>query len=289
MLKKELTISDILHAFEIFDGVYKHCEVDEAIKRKEEITPHLLNILESVHSNPGYYAQEENNFFAHKYAVMLLAHFKETSAHDTIIKLFKLPGELPFDLFGDTTTEELRYILYSTSGGNWKGIKSMILDTNINEYCRSAALEALVFFVAFGYIPRDEIIQFLDSLFLVLYEENSGSDLLLTTFARVAHDIYPEALIHHLDKAYEEGMIASFFICREDFESALKQGKEKTLEETRAELERRFPKDFHDKMSWWACFNSNNRYTSSGQKIPHTTTEKNKKKRTRKGKKRKKK
>ncbi|NIM12025.1 MAG: DUF1186 domain-containing protein [Candidatus Aminicenantes bacterium] len=164
----------------------------------------------------------------------------------------------------------------------------MIFDTNINEYCRSAAMEALVFFAVFGDIPRDEIVQFLDSLFPILYEEKSGSDLLFTTFARVAYNIYPEELMHHIDKAYEEGLIASFFICREDIERGLKQGKEKTLEETRAELERRFPDDIHDKMSWWACFKSDNRYTQSGQKVLYTSTEKNKKKRARKGKKRKK-
>ena len=92
-----------------------------------------------------------------------------------------------------------------------------------------------------------------------------------------------------IEKGYDESLIASFFICRDDVENCIKEGKEKALEETRAELERRFPENIHDKMSWWACFKSDNWYTTSGKKILHTRTEKNKKKRARKGKKRKKK
>jgi len=288
MIKEEITIDYLLDAFETYDGEYKHFEVDEAIKRKEEIIPHLLMVLENVLSNPETYASEEKRSFIQTYAIMLLSQFKETRAHDTIIKLFKLPGELPFDLFGDMITEDLRYILYSTSGGNWEGIKSMILDINANEYCRSAALDALVFFVIYNNNSRKEIVQFLDSFFPVLYEEKSGSDLLFTTFARVAHNIYPEELMTYIDKGYDEGLIASIFIAREDIERCLKEGKEKTLKEAQTKLERRFPENIHDRMSWWACFRSDNRYTLSGQKILHTKTEKNKKKRARKRKKRKK-
>ena len=35
-------ITEILKAFEVFDGVYKRAEVDAALELQEEITPHLI-------------------------------------------------------------------------------------------------------------------------------------------------------------------------------------------------------------------------------------------------------
>jgi len=41
-------ILKILTAFEVFDGTYKRDEVDAALALQNEITPHLIAILEKV-------------------------------------------------------------------------------------------------------------------------------------------------------------------------------------------------------------------------------------------------
>lgn len=110
-----MEIADILKSFDTFEGVYKHFEVDEAIKQRAAITPHLIKILENILSNPELFTRNENHYYGHMYAIMLLAHFKEAKAHETIIKLFSLPGEMPHDIFGSIVTEELKYILYRTA------------------------------------------------------------------------------------------------------------------------------------------------------------------------------
>lgn len=47
-------ITEILKAFELFDGVYKRAEVDAALELQEEITPHLIGVLEEVLLDPSF-------------------------------------------------------------------------------------------------------------------------------------------------------------------------------------------------------------------------------------------
>ena len=113
------------------------------------------------------------------------------------------------------------------------------------------------------------------------------SELLFTSSATAAHNIFPEELMDKVDEAYEEGCIASFFVCRGDFDTALKDGKKKVLEQTKSRLENRYPEDFHDWMSSWSCFKADNRISGTGSKISYTAGEKNKQKRARKKRKKK--
>ncbi len=279
-------ISLILKAFETFDGQYKRYEVEEAVKQQTAITPYLLEILEKILEDPEYCAREQDRF-DYCYTIMLLWHFKEVQAHETIIKLSGLPGELPFELFGDTVTEDLDNILYATSGGNMERIMDLVLNEKANEYCRSAAMGALTMFVVFENVQRSEIIRFLEDFFPKLLSEKNTSSLLFDTFARVAQCIYPEELLEILNKSYDEDLIETFFSSRDEITAALELGKEKTLEKTRLRLEKRSRANVHDKISWWACFQSDNRYTASGQKILKTVAEKNRAKRNRKKKKKK--
>ncbi len=74
-INKQSDISSILEAFETFDGQYKRYEVEEAVKQQAAITPHLLQILEKILEAPGDYAEEQDRF-AHLYAIVLLWHLK---------------------------------------------------------------------------------------------------------------------------------------------------------------------------------------------------------------------
>jgi len=58
-MEKTNKINDILEAFKNFDGIYEREQVDAAIELKEEITPHLIEILENVLADPDPYIQTE--------------------------------------------------------------------------------------------------------------------------------------------------------------------------------------------------------------------------------------
>ena len=55
-----MEISEILKSFEIYDKKYKRKEIDAALNQREEITPHLISVLEKVLRNPEKYAEDGN-------------------------------------------------------------------------------------------------------------------------------------------------------------------------------------------------------------------------------------
>ena len=117
----------ILDSFKIYDGKYKKEACEKAIQLKEEITPYLLDILKDVSENPTNYIGQKPEIYSHLYASMLLCFFKEPKAHELFLKIFTLPGEMPFDLFGDSVTEDLANFLYSTCDREIDGIKKISL------------------------------------------------------------------------------------------------------------------------------------------------------------------
>ena len=254
---ESMEITEIIKALEIFDGKYKRREVNEEVKRKEEITPYLIDILKKILDDPNRYADrqdKEDSYFGGVYSVILLSHFRESKAHDLIVDLFSLPGELPHDIFGDIVTEDLPAILYTTCGGSLGRIKEMILNKAVGMYCRSAALDAMVYAAVDGMSPREEVITFFSSLFPSGEEDEDKDYELYTPLVRSACDLYPEELIDKIEKAYDEELVESFWVDLDSIKKNLADGKEKTHEYVKKKMKRYLPDDIHSRISRWACF-----------------------------------
>lgn len=202
-MKTDLT--ETLAAFEVCDGIYKQEHVDAAIVLQDETTPHLLKILENVLSSPSEYAGRDN-YFAHIYALMLLAHFKNPIAHKVIVDLFSLPGRASDELFGDIITEDLPFILLRTCGESFDLIKSLVLNKSVDEYCRSSAIRALVYAEVLEMIPREEVVSFLGSLFAGNEAEEDHSDFWSLAAMHIC-DLCPEELMDTIRKAYEDELV----------------------------------------------------------------------------------
>ena len=226
-ISRKNKIDDILKSFEIFDGIYKREQVDVAIGRKDEITSFLIDILMKIVSNPTKFIEIEN-YYAHIYALMLLGSFKENKAHKVIVDLFSLPEDILEELFGELIVEDLSAIFFRTSHGRFDLIKTLALNKNAGVASRDAALKALVFAVAEGMFPREELVLLLDQLFKdnpISYSWDFGDRL-----AHHVHDVYPEELMDTIGQAYKDELISPGFISFQDFENALKSGKEKHYE-----------------------------------------------------------
>lgn len=156
-------IQKIIDALDKDDGVYKREQMDAALELKEEITPHLIDILKKILIDPDKYLEEDH--FAHMYAVILLGHFREPKAHKAIADVFSLPNDLPHELFGDLTTAHLPAVLFLTCNGSLDVIKSLASNKEAYQFCRISALEALVYAVVAGIAPREEIMRFYAGLF----------------------------------------------------------------------------------------------------------------------------
>jgi hypothetical protein len=248
-------ISQILNGFRILDGIYKKELVDTAIELKEEITPYLIDLLNKVLADPVGYL-ENDDYYDHIYAVMLLGHFKEERAHKVIVDLFSLPDNIPDRLFGDITTSDLPIILLNTCGGSIDLIKTLALNKEADDYCRLSALHAMAYAAVEDVTPREDVLAFYGQLFTG-NEADPDSDF-WGLLANLVCDLYPEELMDTINKAYDEGLIFPEVIGYKEFENAIKDGKDKCIEKLKLDLKRYSLDDIHRSMSWWACFKQEN-------------------------------
>ena len=247
-----MNIDEILAGIEIYDGKYKREQIEAALNQKEEIIPHLIAILEKVRDEPQNYT-EDSDYQGHVYAVMLLGHWRETKAHQVIIDLATLPAPLPHDLFEDIITEDLPTILLRTCGGSLEKIKELVTNKKAYDFCRGAAITAITYAVIEEITTREDALSFFGGL---LAEDQAGEDS--TFYSQLACsicDLYPEELMDAVHAAYKQGLIDEFFVGIEEFQEALKDGKEKCLADLSERLSNRSLEDFHKSMEWWACFN----------------------------------
>jgi hypothetical protein len=244
-------ISAILQALERFSGEYAQEPIDAAIAHREEITPHLIDCLEKGAADPSVYLEDED-YYLHIYAVMLLGHFQETRAHQAVIELFSLPGDIPDELFGDVTTEYLAMVLFRTCGGDFELIKSLILNRRAFALARGEAARALVYAVVAGQLPREEALSFFSTLFTG--DEAEPQSLFWGTIANNILDLYPQELMPVLEDARVRGLLDGGYVVEADFDRALGSSVDKSLEYVRQEMERRPWNDLHSLMSGWSCF-----------------------------------
>ena len=254
-----ISISEILTEFRFFDGDYKKENVDAAIAQKDEIIPHLIKILENVLSKPEEYIQDEH-LYDHIYAFMLLGHFKAKNAHKVIADVFSLKDGISDKLFGDLITEDLPIILLNTCGGSVDRIKSMILNKEVDEYCRISACRALAYAVAEEYVSRKEVVDFFGGLFTG-NEADKTSDF-WGLLAIILADLYPEEIIDVIRDAYEDGLIMPGFIRYEELERCLEIGEKSCLNNLYRDYEHQNIDDIHKTMSWWSCFKNNSKKPS---------------------------
>lgn len=245
-------IIEVLDGFKYFKGVYEQEMVDAAIELKDDITPHLIAVLENLISNPNNYI-EDPDLFDHNYAVMLLGHFGDARAHKALVDVFSLPGRLSNDLFGDIVTEDLPMILLRTCNESLEHIKALALNKNADDFCRASALHAMAYATIANIATREEVLDFYGGLFSG-QEADEDSDL-WGLLACLVYELYPEELMETITWAFEDGLINPGMIDYQSFEFALGSDKNEHLENLRKDFERSSLDNIHDSMSWWACFN----------------------------------
>ena len=247
-----MNIEEILAGLDIYDGKYQREHIEAALNQKEEIIPHLIAILEKVRDKPQKYTGDSDHH-AHVYALMLLGHWREAKAHQVIVDLSGLPTPFPYDLFGDITTEDLPIILLRTCDGSVEKIKELVANKNADEYTRGSGITAIAYAVIEGIITREDALSFFGGLFTK--DEATEDSTFYSQLACSICDLYPEELMDIIQEAYDQELIDKFFVGFEEFQKALKDGKEKCLADLSESFSNRSLDDIHKSMEWWACFN----------------------------------
>jgi hypothetical protein len=261
------SIAWALNQFRYFDGEYKRDAMEFALANREAIIPELLSILEDVLAHTDRYLTPEHehdedgqcmgpageSVWSHMYAVTLLSHFKEPRAHVLIAKLFALPSDICNELLGDTITEDLPALLYSTYPGSPDAIKGLIMDSKADEYCRGSAANALAYAVAGGLLDRKEVLDYLAGL--LDGARSPGEEGFWSQIASVILDLYPSDHMVVIRRAFDRGVIDESMIDLECFTEELeKSSPTKCLKNLRKEMAHRMPENIHGRLEKWAGF-----------------------------------
>jgi hypothetical protein len=246
-----MDLQQTLDALASTDERYQREAVSEAVLRRDEITPALLDILEGVIHDPEPYIQDHRRF-DHIYAMYLLAQFRETRAYPLLLKIFSTPGEFAFELVDDLVTEGLGKILASVSGGDIGGMTKLIEDEEANEYVRAAGLTGLLTLCACGTVSREQVAAYLKGLF---QKFKRTPDDVWGWVVNACADIWPAEVMDDIRKAYEDDLIDPRMIGWDDVEEALALGEETAM--ARLRQDHPLVSDVHREMSWWYSFREN--------------------------------
>ena len=201
-----MTVPEILKELEPYTGRFPMKAMRAAIEKREAIAPELLRVVEAVAENPTEFARRQD-YTVHLFALFLLAQFRETRAYPAIVKMFSAPGETPFDLAGDTVTEGLSQILASVYDGNPALLQVLVENEHVNQFVRSAALDAFLVLEHTGQMARDAVVDYFRSLFHGKLERSHSYawDGLVSAIA----DLLAPELQEDVRQAYAEGLVDS--------------------------------------------------------------------------------
>jgi hypothetical protein len=242
----------VLRGLERHRGFFPRGPLREAMARRAEITPALLQILREAAGNVQRLV-EQDDYMAHIYAMYLLSYFREEAAYPLLVDFFSIPGEVTLDVTGDLVTEDLNRMLASVCAGDLAPMQRLAENEEANEYVRDAALGGMVTLVACGLVPREEMVAYFQDLFRKLPRENHPVwDFLVSA----ASHLYPEELMAEIDQAYQDNLLGEDYIDQDLVHEFLARGKETVLAQTKADHHHTLMGDPIGEMGSWAAFKS---------------------------------
>ena len=241
-----MTIPEILRELEPYIGRFPMDAMRSAVEQREGITPELLRVMEAVADDPVKHA-ERKDYMLPLFALHLLAQFREKRAYAPIIKMFSSPGETPFDLFGDTVTERLSRILASVYDGNPAPLRGLVESDEVNEYVRSAALDAFLVLEHTGQMPRAEVVDYFRSLFHGKLQRTHS--YAWDGFVCAVADLPAPELLEDVRQAYADGLVDDTVADLEGIERDMMAAPKPWRRDRQ-----RIITDAIAEMEWWASF-----------------------------------
>lgn len=223
--------------------------IREAQKSPHLIVPKLIEVLQKVvrDAQDGIVTEGQAPFFA----IYLLAEFGAKEALPTIQAAVSLPGDVPFDLFGDTVTENLARIFANLAPERLELLESMIDDAQINEYVRSQAAEAFLYFVRDGDMTREQVVRLLDGhLRLAIDNEDYR---IVSPLVSVLARLSPAEARETIADAYQRELVDTFWVRLEDVDDCIKGGEQK-MQAHLSNLKNTAVDDTIEELRTWASF-----------------------------------
>jgi hypothetical protein len=246
-----MDVETLFSQLEFNSGELPEDALVDAMDQQASILPLFLEELRCAAADPVALLNKGESYIRHIYAMYFLAQFRAVAAYPLLVDFVATPGEIVMDLTGNVVTEDLGRMLASLCHGNTEPIKRLIENPEVNEWVRSAALDALLVLFVEGQLDRDAIIEYLGELFLLKVERKPN--YLWSAMVSAACDLYPEELVKEIRQAYDRGLVDPVDVSYSEVEEILKAGKERALEDT-LKYQKGMIGNVIEEMGWWACF-----------------------------------
>ncbi len=195
--------------------------IREARRCRNAMIPKLIQVLQTASAAARSGATHEGQ--APFFALFLLTEFQAKEALPAIVEAVSLPGELPFDLFGDSITETLSRVLASLAGDRHEVLDQLIRNRDLNEYVRWEGAQAYPLLVRDGRLSRLEAVE---QLQLHLREAIQNDDFaiagpLVSQLARLA----PKEAYEDIAEAYRRDLVDTFLVRLADVDKSVAEGE----------------------------------------------------------------
>jgi hypothetical protein len=223
-------LESIIDRLDLPDGGFPSDAIEEARKRSQEITPLLIRLIEDATDDcrRGHL----DDCYGHFYGAFLLAEFRAVEAWPAIRAAISLPGQKPYELFGDAITEDFGCIIATLTGNGLEAIDDLVTDRSVDEYIRWAVCEVVLYRVRDGLLTKEDAI---DWLAAHLEKAIDNKDELAEGLVVRLEDLAAERTLPLIEKAFAAGLIDDELYSLSDVREVITKGDE-VFEETMARL-----------------------------------------------------
>ena len=248
-------MNQIIEQLTYFNKKFPRNAFLDAIKYQDEITPLLLEVIDQA----GDISNQRNNdpnYILPLYAMYLLAQFREKKAFKSMCTFLQSDPDLVEGMLGDTITEGLSSILYSTYDGSIEALCQVIENDYIDEFICGAALSTYMKLYDDGLLRQEVCINYLRRII-----EISDESELFTMVEGVVIDYHLIEMIPDIKRLYEENKIDTYVHGKYDdfidwmYYYKTNDSKPKYIVDIVKELES------------WACFETTPKSTKSNKKM----------------------
>jgi hypothetical protein len=246
----EFSLDDIVAELDQeYSGKLPENAIRAAQRQRDAIVPRLIELLRKATEDVRAGRTRERN--GHLFALFLLTEFKAKEALPAILEAVSLPGDGPFDLFGDAITEDLCRVLAALAVDTPDVIDEMIVNRSLNEYVRWEAVQTYLLWVRDCRLTRDEAV---DRLGHYLREAIADEDVeLVEGLVSELTSYSPHEALSDIQEAYRLDLVDPLMVAIEHVEDSIAEGQTRFQEE----LDRCRPTGFTDtveELKSWASF-----------------------------------
>ena len=233
-------------------GGYPAAAVAEAVEHLDELEPQLLALLAEYADDPVA-ADEQHGGMAPIFTAYLLAHGRKSSAHPTLLRILSLPGEGPYDVFGDLVTEDMPALLWQTCASDLSGVLELARDREADSYCRAACLDVLSYAWAEGAVSREGAIAVLQEV-LTTAKEAPDDGVVVNQAISLLCDLHPGESLDLIREVFALGLVDPFWVAWDEVQVWAERDPEQALQELRRQRLEQLAGTPHEHLHGWAAF-----------------------------------